>query len=93
MNSSDGGRFAAQLWDVPMLWRDSEGQVLPVAPNNIMTTRNLSVTIARTSEAPDGDTGLSFQLLTENWQSIGSEDKFVIISDRFALMQSVYFGR
>jgi len=47
------GTFAAQLWDVPMLWRDSEGQALPVAPNDIMTTRNLSVTIARTSEVPE----------------------------------------
>ena len=64
------GTFAAQLWDVPMLWRDSEGQVLLVAPNNIMATRNLSVTIARTSEAAefylvnpvdgDGDTGSRF---------------------------------
>jgi len=33
--------FDGQLWDIPMLWMDGEGTVLPVVDDNIMSQRQL----------------------------------------------------
>ncbi len=107
--------FANQLWSVPMLWIDANGDRIEIEDSEkyILTDRDIEFRIERAefgdiefylANPVDRDSVLdglfnfyrvkyddfSFQLLIDNWLYIGTENQFVIISDRFALMQSGY---
>ena len=47
--------FENQLWTVPMLWRDAEGQIIVIdgTTNNLMTVRQLNSTKARITDGPE----------------------------------------
>eukprot|EP01083_Nonionella_stella_P223867 797368_1 len=108
--------FASQIWRVPMIWRDANGDIFEIdgTENDIMIERELQSTKARIIREDgvefylvnpvDGGTttgdglfnfyrvfydDLSFELLVNNWLHIGGEDQYTIISDRYALMQSL----